>query len=323
MPLTETDAAAIQAGAQLAGTTANMISAANANKKQRQWQTEQYNKQREHALQDWEMQNRYNSPEEQMRRLKQAGLNPNLVYGQGAVANNSTSIRSSNAESTPMQPMRVDAGGIGEAVNTYFNVMMSKQEMQQRAQVIDNLKKQGEIMDAEVQIKRNDILNSYLKGQGMDFDLNFKKDARNTNLDTLKYKLQNAEADVLGKRQKMQYDKELFPLIKGIKKGTIMQLAAQTAATNQKTQLDINRDFRESIMQQQKYNLGEVDLTYKKLNNKLFADTMDWKTEGAKLDMLLKNTQSGKESYNLKNLQELGIQPGDGILYRILMNMIN
>ena len=30
----------------------------------------------------WQMQNAYNDPSQQMSRLKKAGLNPNLVYGQ-------------------------------------------------------------------------------------------------------------------------------------------------------------------------------------------------------------------------------------------------
>lgn len=34
----------------------------------------------------WNMQNTYNSPQEQMNRLQNAGLNPNLVYGSGNVA---------------------------------------------------------------------------------------------------------------------------------------------------------------------------------------------------------------------------------------------
>lgn len=34
----------------------------------------------------WHESQQYNSPVEQMRRLKAAGLNPNLVYGHGAVA---------------------------------------------------------------------------------------------------------------------------------------------------------------------------------------------------------------------------------------------
>lgn len=37
-------------------------------------------------LEQWERQNLYNSPTEQMARLRDAGLNPNLVYGSGSAA---------------------------------------------------------------------------------------------------------------------------------------------------------------------------------------------------------------------------------------------
>lgn len=43
-----------------------------------------YEKQKRDARADWERQNEYNHPLEQMNRLRQAGLNPNLVYGKGA-----------------------------------------------------------------------------------------------------------------------------------------------------------------------------------------------------------------------------------------------
>lgn len=39
----------------------------------------------------WSLANDYNSPVSQMERLKVAGLNPNLVYGSGSVAGNTTS----------------------------------------------------------------------------------------------------------------------------------------------------------------------------------------------------------------------------------------
>lgn len=43
----------------------------------------QYQKQ----VEFWHMQNRYNSPEEQMKRFGAAGLNPHLIYGQGNPGN--------------------------------------------------------------------------------------------------------------------------------------------------------------------------------------------------------------------------------------------
>ncbi|WNK13918.1 MAG: DNA pilot protein [Microvirus sp.] len=38
-------------------------------------------------MQMWQTQNAYNSPEAQMKRFKDAGLNPNLIYGQGSSGN--------------------------------------------------------------------------------------------------------------------------------------------------------------------------------------------------------------------------------------------
>lgn len=40
--------------------------------------------------QQWQAENEYNSPKAQMQRLKEAGLNPNLVYGNGSVSGNTT-----------------------------------------------------------------------------------------------------------------------------------------------------------------------------------------------------------------------------------------
>jgi hypothetical protein len=38
----------------------------------------------------WNKQNAYNTPKSQMERLKQAGLNPNMVYGTGTVSGNTS-----------------------------------------------------------------------------------------------------------------------------------------------------------------------------------------------------------------------------------------
>lgn len=48
------------------------------------FENRRYNKQRSDMLADRDYQNQYNSPVAQMQRLKEAGLNPNLVYGNGA-----------------------------------------------------------------------------------------------------------------------------------------------------------------------------------------------------------------------------------------------
>lgn len=48
------------------------------------------NRQFENQVKMWNMQNEYNKPINQMKRLEEAGLNPNLMYGQGNTGNASS-----------------------------------------------------------------------------------------------------------------------------------------------------------------------------------------------------------------------------------------
>jgi hypothetical protein len=88
----------IMAGSTLLGQGINAASQSSMNKKTRQWNESMYGMQRKHALQDWQMQNAYNSPEQQMARLKAAGLNPHLIYG-GGPGNVSQPVRSTDTKS--------------------------------------------------------------------------------------------------------------------------------------------------------------------------------------------------------------------------------
>lgn len=126
------------AAAQLASTAINYASAANTNKKQRKWSEDMYERQRADALADWQMQNDYNSPAANMKRLQAAGLNPNLVYGDGANMP-SVQIRSSSVEGWHPQTPQVDLTG---AVGSF----LQKSEIQQRTAQVDNLKAQMDVL---------------------------------------------------------------------------------------------------------------------------------------------------------------------------------
>ena len=52
-------------------------------------------------IQNWKMQNEYNLPKNQMQRYLDAGLNPNLVYGN--LQNSADSLSSPSASSAPVQ----------------------------------------------------------------------------------------------------------------------------------------------------------------------------------------------------------------------------
>lgn len=60
-----------------------------------------YDYQHSKNVQDWYRENQYNSPVEQMNRLKAAGLNPNLVYQSGNPIGASGSIESASPQVVP------------------------------------------------------------------------------------------------------------------------------------------------------------------------------------------------------------------------------
>lgn len=90
--------AVIAGGASLLGSALGFGSQKKTNKAnmelakyQNEWQTQENEKAYQRNLQMWNLQNEYNSPTQQMARLRSAGLNPNLVYGSGVTGNSAGS----------------------------------------------------------------------------------------------------------------------------------------------------------------------------------------------------------------------------------------
>ena len=126
-------AAALVAGAAtVAGAGINAAAQGKINKR-----TERYNKwamdqQRQWALADWERQNQYNSPAQQMQRLREAGLNPHLIYGGGQPTNTASAVQGTNIN--PWNPKAPDLGAIlTDPVNAY----MEARSFQAQQKLID------------------------------------------------------------------------------------------------------------------------------------------------------------------------------------------
>ena len=73
-----------QAAGSMASGIFGMIGGLRASKKQREANLQLTNLAYQKDLEQWNRQNEYNSPSQQMARLSSAGLNPNLVYGNGS-----------------------------------------------------------------------------------------------------------------------------------------------------------------------------------------------------------------------------------------------
>lgn len=90
-------------------------------------------------IENWKMENEYNSPGAQMARLREAGLNPSLVYA-GNTDNTGGSIGTSSPAS---MAGNIDLSQVGtSAVNTYMNAKMNQAQLEQMQNQNDAIKAQ-------------------------------------------------------------------------------------------------------------------------------------------------------------------------------------
>lgn len=128
----------ISAGVNALTSVGNMASQHFANKQSQKYNTWMYKMQEQDRLKNWNLQNAYNTPAAQMQRLKEAGLNPNLVYGGGNAATTAQPIQGANAGSWKPEAPRFE----GNPMASYYDTKL--QQIQ-----LDNLTKQGQLLEQD------------------------------------------------------------------------------------------------------------------------------------------------------------------------------
>lgn len=104
------------------------------NSQSKQAASEAYTRQRElmglqqqYAVENWEREIAYNDPSAQMARLKAAGLNPNLVYGNGSIQGlESPQISAPSSPSAPMRQLFDLGNPILEGAQAAQGIAMAK-----------------------------------------------------------------------------------------------------------------------------------------------------------------------------------------------------
>lgn len=140
------------------------------NKLDRQFQQEMYLRQRMDNLKDWNAQNAYNSPLQQMQRLREAGLNPHLVYGQGAQST-AAMIKSSSPSGGNQPAPQSDTRYFGEAMNSLANSITNGAQLRIMQAQANNLDAQNALLIKEGYIKDADLAGKLIGNARSDFDL--------------------------------------------------------------------------------------------------------------------------------------------------------
>lgn len=122
--------AGLQAGAQAGSSLIGLIGQRAQNKANKRLAEYSYKM----DLAQWNRENEYNTPAQQMARLKAAGLNPNLVYGSGQAVTESASSPSFNAPE-----YKLDTGNL---VPEPMPVLGAYQDVMMKRAQIDNVNSQ-------------------------------------------------------------------------------------------------------------------------------------------------------------------------------------
>lgn len=155
---------------------ASLLGSALSNKGTRKSQ-ERANK---HNINFWNMQNEYNSPTAQMKRLREAGLNPNLIYGSGG---GSTGVADKIAPSKPA-PYNIE--------NPLSDITQFADVKVKEAQT-NNLETQNTVLKQDGLLKASQTTGNLIRNANTKLEYKMAKELYNTTADGVREELRQSE----------------------------------------------------------------------------------------------------------------------------------
>lgn len=134
-PITLATAALIAGAANAAAAGGQAVATGKMNRKNRRFAERMYIRQQQDARTQWDMQNAYNSPTQQMQRLREAGLNPHLIYGSGGATSNAAPINQVPFDMPQQQVPQI--GNIGAAIGDTVSQYIEARRFQAQNKLVD------------------------------------------------------------------------------------------------------------------------------------------------------------------------------------------
>lgn len=126
------------------------------------------------AMESWTLMNDYNHPVQQMKRLELAGLNPNLVYGSGAVTGNTTSAPALQGGGVLTGPESI-VKGLGQVLGmAQGTANLQNTRAQTRASVASAGASQAQASNLQAQAAYQEQKNKYAEAS-MIADIDYKQ----------------------------------------------------------------------------------------------------------------------------------------------------
>lgn len=261
------DQATINATAASIDSASSYMAQSNLNKKTREYNDQVYARQRADALSDWNMQNSYNSPASQMQRYRDAGLNPNLIYGQ---SNEAGVVRSTDSKSWQPQAPRMNAASAG--LDRYYQTQMAEAQLSNMHRQNDNLLAQNRLINAQAQLAEAGVPN-------LESQINLRASQKGK-LDTLlPYQAESADWQIRSQMKNLdivsqRHEYDLLQRSQNLQKGVIeiANKRADLALKNVRTALEQKLIDRTSAEMQ----IMEIEKARKSIQRDIDQKTYDW-----------------------------------------------
>lgn len=203
----------------------------------------------------WQLQNQYNLPSNQVARLKAAGLNPALIYGNGGIQNESADV----APAADYHNVQNPAAGIQSPIDPKTGAeidLLKAQAARLRTQnVIDQgnleneqyrtliLQQNADTAAHDVDAKIRDIDNLiFNRNRRFDLDKDMQEFTKNVKQEELKQAWQQIHIN----EENLRATLEMLPFMKRESMERVNLLVAQAAKASKETEiLELNRQYEQ------------------------------------------------------------------------------
>lgn len=192
-------AAGIAGAASLLGAGISAAGAAQANRRGVALTREM----RQSDIEMWHKANAYNSPIQQMQRLREAGLNPNLIYGNGATHT------AQQAPSAKVPEVQNELASMGQL--NAVPILSMYQDMQVKNAQMDNLKKQMEYTDSKIINEGLKAISTSVNTEKNQFSLGQARRLADSQFETAMANLDKIRQDVNLKMVQQRLSQEFQP----------------------------------------------------------------------------------------------------------------
>lgn len=142
-------------------------------------------------IEQWNRENEYNKPINQMARLEEAGINPNLAYSNGSISN--TSASSPALSSGSSADYQKAFSNFGSGATDGLKIMLGLLQAQKLVEDTETSHYQSAVAKIQAQKDWADYVNSYILKKGLSYDPDYLDENGQPIIEVSRWALRNSK----------------------------------------------------------------------------------------------------------------------------------